>query len=474
MAADSRAVSLRRVVRNFSILSVAEAVRVGLSGLATIYLARTLGAEAFGIYGFALALLTYLTTVVDGGLTVFGTREIAQDPSRLQQQLRVITSLRLLLAMLALGVLVVFVVLLDKPALVKQVVLLTAFSLLADALLLDWVFYALERAEFVALASVLNTSVFAGAVFTLIHASEQVWLTPLLDAAGGSAATLLLASVFVARFGFILPSVDLRAWRDVFVQALPIGLSHIMRAVNYSFSVILLGFMLNETAVGYFVGAQKLVFFVLGFGTLYMYAYLPSISNSFREGVPAMQRLLSRSMRLTAMFTLPMALGTVILAPQLIGLVYGATYANSVQPLQLLIWSVPLVVLSGHFRPALIAANLQRLDLLWVTLSAATNVALNLFLIPSLGSAGAALAMVTAEAVLLLLGYVSIARRIAALTLFRDLPRPLLAAGLMAVAVSLVQNFGVAIAIAVGGLVYFAVLFLLGEIQPRQVVGLFH
>lgn len=186
-----------------------------------------------------------------------------------------------------------------------------------------------------------------------------------------------------------------------------------------------------------------------------------------------MQHLLLRSIHLTAVFSLPLALGATIIAPQLFALVYPAEFAPAVPAFQVLVWLVPCLMLAGHFRQALIAANLQRLDLLWVGLSAALNVALNLLLIPFYGLVGASLAIVVAEFALAVLGYISIARRVVPLAIAGRLLRPLLAAMLMAGVVWLLRASSAPLSIGVGALVYFALLFALGEIQPRQLAGIF-
>ena len=472
-AEPQRRASLQRVVRNFSALSLAEVVRVALSGLATIYLARVLGAEGFGIYGFAVALLGYFTTVVDGGLAVLGTRDVARAHASLQQRARDILGLRLALAVLMLLALVVVTLLLDKPVLDKVVLLLSGSLLFTYALSLDWVFYGLEKAHIAAIASVIQVVVFAGAAVLLVHATEQVWLVPVLQAAGELLAAIFIAAVYVRLVGLPIPTIHWRVWRELVMTVWPIGLSHLMRAVIYSFGVIVVGLVMNESAVGLFVGAQKLVLFLTGFGSLYFFAYLPSIARSYTEGRESMQHLLVRSIHLTALLSLPMALGATIIAPQVFALVYPESFAGAVPSFQVMIWMVPCLMLAGHFRQALIAVNLQRLDLIWVAASAGLNVVLSLVLVPLYGLVGASLAIVISEFALAMLGYFTIAQRVAPLAIAGPLLRPVLAAGLMAGVVWALRTGPAPLSISAGALVYFALLFALGEIRPRQFVSVF-
>lgn len=186
-----------------------------------------------------------------------------------------------------------------------------------------------------------------------------------------------------------------------------------------------------------------------------------------------MQRLLTRSIHLTALFTLPMSLGATIIAPQLFALIYPASFAEAVPAFQVLIWMVPCLMLAGHFRQALIAANLQRVDVIWVALSALLNVALNLILIPLYGLVGASLAIVVSEFVLAVLGYITITKRVVPLNFARKLLRPLIATLMMALVVWLLRFTSAPIEIGAGALVYFGLLFAFGEIQPKQLMSVF-
>ncbi len=365
-----------------------------------------------------------------------------------------------MLATIAVVVLLIVTRVADRSPFARDVLLLSGLSLVTYALMLDWVFYGAERPQVVATASVLKVAVFAVGAVLLVHTPDQVWLAPVLQAAGEAAAPLL-AGGYIARFGWLVPS--LAGARALVRRALPIGVSQMMRAVNYWFSVVIVGVLLDDAAVGRFVAAQKLMLLAMGFAALYFYAYLPLVSQVFDRGAAMLERLLARSIRLTALVTLPLATGATLLAPRVIEVLYGRGYAGSVPVLRVLIWAVPLIIFGGHFRQTLLAANLQAIDLRWSTTAAVTNVIASMALIPAAGLAGAAWATTLSEAVLVTLGYASVSRRIIHVRVARALPRPAIAAALMAVVVWLVAPFGLVAAVASGVGVYVAALVAPGE-----------
>lgn len=472
-SAEQAAGWLSRSVRNFSALSAAEAVKVGLNTVATVYLARVLRAEAFGIFGFALAAVAYLTAVVDGGFTIVGTRDVARDRSTVPALVRAIVSIRLVLAAAASVLLLGFVVGTDLQPLVRRTLLWSGLSVISTALLLDWVFYGLAEVRAISAAAVMKAAVFLGIVLIAVHEPSDVWVAAVALVGSELVATGWLWAMYVRRFGSLGRAVDWRGWFHRWRQALPISVGQILRAVNYWFGVIVIGLWLDPVAVGQYTSAQKLMLFLLGFASLYFLTYLPLIAGALERDPGSVGPIISRSFSLTASLTLPLAFGGTVVADEMVRFIYGPDYAASTVPFQILIWVVPLVIAGAHFRNTLLAANLQRIDLGCVILSAVANVVANLALVPTFGAVGAAMAMTISEATLLVAEYLVVRRRIASPSIAAQLPGPLAASTLMALVVWWARPMGLPAALGIGVLLYFGLLYVFGGLRPADMVKLF-
>jgi O-antigen/teichoic acid export membrane protein len=464
----SKSPSLRHAVHRFSWLSAAEAVRVAISTFVVVYVARRLGANVFGYYSFALSVIGALTSLVDGGFTSVGSREIARHPAQLRSTVRAVVRLRLLLAAMALAVLLVFVAGIDKPLVEKQVVLLAGCSLFTFALTLDWVFYGLGRSQLVAAAAITRVAVFAGLTLSIVRGTSQVWLLPLFQATGELLAAAQLGHAYrrAANSEGPEPRRPDAPLALLAAQAWPLGIGQLMRAVNFWFSVILIGLLVGDGAAGRFAAAQRLAQFAMGFAPLYFVGYLPLISKGLVQSPEVLRRLTADSLRMTTLITVPIAAGGALLAEPIVRLVFGPDYAPSAAPLAVLMWAVPALIIGGHFRNALIAASLVRLDLVWVSGSAVTNVLLSVALLPSLGLVGAAIASTMAECVLALGAFSSVRRHGIEVSLLAALGRPAAASGIMAVAVLACRPAGLMPAVAAGIITYGIALVILGEPWP--------
>src|SRR5262249_25718345 len=153
----------------------------------------------------------------------------------------------------------------------------------------------------------------------------------------------------------------------------------------------------------------------------------------YAENRECFREVVVRSLRLTAIFALPLGVGGVFLADPIIKLLVGPTYVESVPVFQILSWSAVLVILRGTYRQALNAAHLSRLDLRCAATSVALNIALNLILIPLYGIIGAAIATVVAESLWLMMAAYHSNRYITQVNPIALLFPPLIAAAAMAI-----------------------------------------
>jgi O-antigen/teichoic acid export membrane protein len=448
-----------------SALAAAEVLRVATGAVLSIYLARRLGATSFGIWTFAIAVTGYPLALVEAGLTWIGTREIAHDRRVLGPLVRTIVRLRLALAGAGLLIVAVFVLAVYRQGILSWVVLLAGTSLVTTAITLDWVFYGLERPSVAAAATVTRTAVFAGATLAIVSRPDQVWLVPPLQAAGELAAAVPLWILYrrLIRTSAPPPADTVSAWR-LALQAAPLTLSQLLRAVTVWSSVTVVALWSPPAAAGQFGAGQRLSQLALGFATLYFYGYLPLASRAAREGPAAVADLVSRSLRLTARFTLPCAVAATLLAAPIVLTVFGAAYANGAGVFQILAWTVPVAIVGGHFRHTLIAARQTPLDLYAVAAGAAATLGLNLALVPVLGLRGAAIAPLVGEATLAVTAMALVARHVRWIVPVAPLLKLAATTALMGVAIVATRSYGLAAALAAGGVTYVLALLATHEV----------
>lgn len=137
--------STSRVLRNASLLGVAQAVSMAAGFVSTAWLARMLGPEAHGIIGFGTAFVSYFALAVVFGTDLYGTREIASAPDRTRALLSRILGVRLILLVLVGTVYVAVISAIDRPRDVIVVMFIQILGLLSAAVTVDFLFQGVQR-----------------------------------------------------------------------------------------------------------------------------------------------------------------------------------------------------------------------------------------------------------------------------------------------------------------------------------------
>jgi O-antigen/teichoic acid export membrane protein len=432
-----------------------------------VYLARVLGVSGFGVLEFAGAVLTYFLLLADSGLELLGTREAARTGDIRALAARLVP-LRLLLATGSFALLLLFLPLFPDAQDGRLVLALFGGTLFAQSVSLKWVFLGREQMARVARGLVIAQVMFAGTVFALVRSPEALLLVPLFRFAGEWAAALYFAFCFHREHGGIRFPLTLRGARDILRPAITIGANQAMGLLNFSFDSVLLGFLRGATVVGWYGAAYKPVTVALALPMTYFSGLFPALSRTYAEDRKAYAELVGRSLQVCFTFAVPLVVGTTLLARPLIDFLYGPAYAPSVLPLQILIWSAALVIVRNTYAHSLIATGHQNLDLRCGIASAATNVVLNLLLIPRFGMVGAASATVTADVVWNVMAYYYFRRAVLAAPPPIPWKGPVVAAALMAVFLLVAAPLPWIPRAAAAAILYFGVLALFPHTVVRH------
>jgi O-antigen/teichoic acid export membrane protein len=238
---------------------------------------------------------------------------------------------------------------------------------------------------------------------------------------------------------------------------------------------LVVGFFLTHADVGFFAAAVVFAGLVgqmtLQLSPAFLVGLTAQAARAESEGAPG--ELYRNSMRLTALFVMPLGIGGAAIVASLVPLVFGPQFQPAAQPaVFFLLASVPagLAVVPWAY----LAAREQGRRLMSVTLvSAAVTILLLVGAVPVAGVFGAAVVRVLSEALTLGLLLVTAHRHGGPAAPWSALLRTMAAAsacGAAAFGVTLVLPglIGIALAIMAGGLVYVAAVRLFGLIAADE------
>lgn len=435
-------------------LASARALSLVISFVAWTLIARELGPTSYGVVQFFLAIFLYVTFASDLGMTTFGTRRFSLDPN--PKFIGNLLGARVLIATSVVTLSLFAAIALPLTSTERWVVVLLASSVFAFALNLSWVLRGQERAAALGIIDVSGSmALLVGAVF-LVNSPADV-----LPAAGVAAAmqwTMAAVSIAALRpTADMIPRLATENLRHI-KSALPLGVAVLAVAVYYNVDHILLGVLRTSEELGLYAASYRLVYPLLGIAGVLGTFVLPRLSRLSNRDGPTLARVVELISTAFLLFALPVAVGTTLVADKLVELILGADYARSADALRLLIWSTVTVFANAPFG-FLILARHQDATYMWITIAgAATNILVNLALIPVIGFVGAAIATLLAEGLVLAL-ILAATRDVSARALSVAVPIAVIPTAAMAVAVWPLreQLLAIPVGIAVYGLVVLAI-----------------
>ncbi|MEP0545428.1 MAG: oligosaccharide flippase family protein [Rhodothermales bacterium] len=374
-------------------LTLARGVTALLSLGTFAHLTRALGPDRFGILSWGLALLLYFSLIVDLGLGVLGTREVARDTSRVRRLAEEILTLRLVLLAVALSGFALIVLLLDKPPLFKYVIAVEGLALVGHAFAFDWVYQGVQRMGIIALRNVTSALLtFVGAIL-IVRSPDDVVLAAVITTSALLLSNGWMAVTYWREFGPLRLRVEWTAWKRLARPAFPIAASLLMIYVYTTVDQLMLGLLRSDTEVGWYAVSFRILTAALIASDVINQAFLPALSEAYGNPMAMLHRARTFA---TALFALglPIAVGGAAMAPEIVVLFAGDDFAPATVSLTLLMINVGLVYIGKAFGDSLIAWDRERAFLWIATAGALLNIALNAILIPAFGLNGAAVATV--------------------------------------------------------------------------------
>lgn len=442
-----------------------------------ILLARYLGADNFGKYTFALSFVALFSVIMDFGLFPVLTREIARDRTKTDKYFGNVLTFSLLAGLFVLVLVCVLINVLGYPLVTRKLVYMAGLIIFLDTLALSFYFVFRGRLnmKYEAVGIVIHKTVMliVGLILISVKANLVLLLLPLLVASCfylGNAVLFLKIKLGI----WPVPRFDKGILKFLIELSWPFFIAAVFAKLYSTSDTILLSYLADDKAVGWYNAAQKLVnaFLLLIAGSLSSALY-PSLSYYFVRSRQELNKLFTQAVFYLMLITVPLVFGLLILARPIILFIYGAGYSPAVLVLVLLSCSIPFMFLDFIIVSLLNACEKQKINTLIHGLGVGLFIVLNLILIPVLSYIGAALAVFGGFLIIFVLDVVWAGKivRIDKKYLFKKFGLVFLASLIMGVIMFLVKDWiHVLFLIVLGILIYLALAFTFGLLQKKEIL----
>jgi O-antigen/teichoic acid export membrane protein len=344
---------MKRLSQNFLSLLTADLGRRLLGFIAVAYLARVLGKEDFGAVNLGFAVLAYGMVLSASGFPMMGTKIIAQGAS-LEVVGQVMGS-RLISTIFVITVIILIVITGVQDTIIAWLIILFLLSLLPQVFFVDWFFQGKETMGIVSAARITQAVVYLTVVLIFVKTAENVLWVAVGSICGECAASILLYAQFRKKFHDF--HIRLKPSLRLFKQSAPLAIGIILTTLMINYPIIVLGIVKTSSDVGVYSAASKLVYTLLMGDRILVLLLFPASARKFHESPEKFQQLLRDTLRWITIIGLPIAVGGMLIADDMIGIVFGPEYSLSAIVLQVFIWYFFLTMIHTVFTSGLIGAG---------------------------------------------------------------------------------------------------------------------
>lgn len=368
------------------------------------YVSRILGVANIGLYNFVDSIINYFVMFSVMGIGIIGIREIAGTQGNAENRNKVFSNLFILNASLtAVALVILAVCIFTIPDLRenRDLMYVGVLKLISNLFVIDWFYKGLEKFKYITNITLSIKFLYVIAVFILVKDSGDCTVYYLL-------CTLMITLNAIANFvyafkyvRFDLKSLNIKKYAKTnFV----LGVYCFLTSMYTSFNVAYLGFVSNNTEVGYYTTATKLFTIIIALYTAFTGVVQPRMSsllseNKFDEFIG----LVKKSTDLLLAITIPAVLFTCTFSPEIIRIISGEGYEGAITPTRIV---MPLIFIIGY-EQILVVQILTPLkkdkQILFNSIAgAAIGLTLNIILVGKYASTGSALVWVMSEITVLI------------------------------------------------------------------------
>jgi len=475
--------SLAKKIAHNTLIQIAGKIVSTVLGLFSLALiTRYLGQTGFGEYTTVTTFLTFFAVIADLGLTLITVQMISGEKSEENKILNNLFSLRLVSALIFIGIAPLTVMFFPYSISVKIGVLIAAASFIFPALnqVIIGLFQKKLCMDKSASAEIFSRVVLLGGL--LLSEKMNGGLNGILIVSVISAASsFILHYIFSRKFAIIKLEFDFSLWKKIISRSWPLAITIVLNLIYMRADILILSLFRGPEVVGLYGAAYKIIDVLTTLPFMFAGLVLPILTSAWLEkNHTYFNKVLQKSFDVMAIVAIPLVIGSQFLGGPIMTAVAGNDFAVAGDILKVLILAVAAIFLGTMFSHAVIAIDRQKKMIGFYVFTSVSSLIAYLYFIPRYSYFGAAAVTIYSEVMIAIFSAYCIfkySRFLPKLTVFL---KSLAASAAMGAFIYFLPKqyyqgnlVGLLIILVLASLIYFLILCLLGGIKVEDLKSIF-
>ena len=262
MQVQDNRTTLHKLSDNFISLLILQGINYLVPLIIFPYLVRVLGIDGFGLYNFIFYVIWMGVVISDYGFDLSATKLISvnrDDSKKVNEIFSCVLFIKSILAFLLFIFLTLLIILFEKFAKDWLLYYLAFGFVIGQVLFPVWFFQGVERMRYITVLNALSKLLFTLLVFLFIHDKEDLDLLFVFNSLGAITAGSAALYIAIKYFGVELKRVSFETLKFYIYDGWYIFLSRLGVEMYSSLNIILLGFFVSNTVLGYFSIVEKII-----------------------------------------------------------------------------------------------------------------------------------------------------------------------------------------------------------------------
>lgn len=394
---------LRKYLHNTNWLFGARFATFVTSFLTMAIVARYLGPENLGKLSYAQSFVSILSVIASLGLDQILYRDLTKYPDKENRILGTAIVSKFIFGILAFIIAIGLSIFLGNEKILTLLIGITAFTFLINPLgTIGILFQSRVEAKYSSQITIFLAFFIPALKLLIIFFGKGIIYFALILLLEALISVIWSIYIYTAKLHLSLSNWQFD--KTVFIQLLkdawPFLFSGLFAYLYARIDQVMLQHYLGSTEVGLYDSAVKISNLWSFLPALIITSLFPALVNAKQTDRSEYLRRFRSLTILVMLVTLTYTLITFLLAKPLVLLIFGNSFIGSIAPLQIYIWSGAIAVLGLLVQNYLTAENRGDIYFVLTLVGAVLNIVLNLFMIPSYGMIGAAIATIFSYAVI--------------------------------------------------------------------------
>ena len=366
------------------------------------YASRIMEADGIGQVGFFTSLIGYISLFTSLGIPIYAIREIAKTrDNNIQMSKTAIEILLLHSSLVVIGYIIVALMCLfvDKVSIDIPLFLILSLTIFFNAIGCEWFYQGIEEFKYIAVRGLIVRLLYVIFLFSFVHTKSDILVYAGLTVFGTVGNNIFN---FWRLWKYVKPQLilfkELQISRHI-APAFRIFALNLVISLYVNLDAVMLGFLKDSSAVGYYEGSSKIARLVISIIQSLQTAMIPRFSYLAKKNdLSDFYMLIQKVVDYVFTVSVPMSVGLAVMSPTLIHLFCGPSYEPAIITLEIISPIVFMISISGIICFQILYPLGKETLAIWSTATGAViNLILCFLLIPTLSQNGAAIAVLAGE-----------------------------------------------------------------------------